>query len=76
MLRYVRADNSLRKFCEREVKKTEFGFCSQECENKPRGPARLVTPRTVFILGGKDVRSPSHLKEPRVTTTHNNRKES
>ena len=41
MLKYVRPDNSLRKFDEREVKKTEFGFCSQECEIKPRGPARL-----------------------------------
>ena len=41
MLKYVRADNSLHEFREREVKKTEFGFCSQECENKPRGPARL-----------------------------------
>ena len=41
MLKYVRADNSLREFRERKVKKTEFGFCSQDCENKPRGPARL-----------------------------------
>ena len=41
MLKYVRADNSLRKFREREVKKTEFGFFPQECENKPRGLARL-----------------------------------
>ena len=41
MLKYVRFDNSLRKFREREVKKAEFGFCSRECENKSRGPARL-----------------------------------
>ena len=41
MLKYVGSEKCLRKFCEREVKKTEFGFCSRECENKPRGPARL-----------------------------------
>ena len=38
---YVRADNNPRESREREVKETKFGFRSQECENKPRGPARL-----------------------------------
>ena len=40
-------------------------FRSPECENKRRGLVRSsmtkqVTPRTVLILGVKDVMSPSH----------------
>ena len=35
---------------------------------------KQVTPRTVFILGGKDVRSPSHHEDLRATTTHKNRR--
>ena len=40
MLKYARFDDSLRRSGEREVKKQNWVY-SQECENKPRGPARL-----------------------------------
>ena len=35
---------------------------------------KQVTPRTVFILGGEDVRSPSNPEDLRESTTHKNRK--
>ena len=55
--------------------KVEIGFFAHESVNlSEEGPVRSsmtkqVTPRTVLILGGKDVTSPSHPKHLRATTT-------
>ena len=58
--------------------RSKFGFHSLECEDKQGAASKVsndeqVTPRTVSILGGKDVISPSNLEDLRTTTAHENR---
>ena len=63
--------NSLRRSDEREVKKQNWVFAHKNVKIS-QGAIKVsndkqVTPRTVFILGGEDVRSPSHLEDLRAT---------
>ena len=58
--------------------RSKFGFHSLECEDKQERASKVrddekVTPRTVSILGGKDVRSPSNLEDLRATISPENR---
>ena len=71
--------NSLRRSDEREVKKPNWGFAHKNVKIS-QGASKVskdkkVTPRMVFILGGEDVRTPSHLEDLRATTTRKNRNE-
>ena len=58
-----------------------MGFAHKNVKISQGGVSKVsndkqVTPRTVFILGGNDVRSPSHHEDLRAFTTHKNRNES